>query len=336
MGRNARGQWDKGWTPPDYVVDDEGRVVGRWAPTEPNNWGRWGDSDQVGAANLITPERVAAAARLVQDGNVTSCALVMEQGAPAYPGRPGLVHTRTAAGTDFVAGSSLMAKLRGLQTADDFIALPVQSTTHWDGLSHIGFEDVLYNGYWIGTVEATVGARRCSIDVLAESLVGRGVLLDIPRHLGVDRLEPGFAIEPDTLESCARAQGVAITPGDMVLIRTAHLPWFFDIEDKARFWEHAEPGLSRQCDAWAHDHDIAAIAVDNVAVEANPLAGDGPAYPLHIRLVRDLGVTLGELWWLEDLAAHCSEIGRHEFFLSAAPLRLKNGSGSMVNPVAIT
>jgi hypothetical protein len=89
------------------------------------------------------------------------------------------------------------------------------------------------------------------------------------------------------------------------------------------------------CAEWAAERDIAALAMDNIGVEVEPFPEGEQVYPLHVRLVRDLGLTLGEMWWLEDLAAACAADGRYEFFLSAPPLKLSNGVGSMLNPVAI-
>ena len=324
------------WTPTTHEVDDEGKVVGYVNRREPNNWGRWGEHDQRGTANFITPELVAAAAGLVEDGRVVSCAIPMDQGGPVHPTRVPVVHLYAYSGTDMVSGAEMTRAYPGFQGTDDYLFMPIQGTTQWDGLSHVGHEDTLYNGYWVGTTEAHMGAKRCSIHLLADTLVGRGVLLDLPRHLGVERLEGGRPIQAHELDACAAAQGVELRRGDIVLIRTAHVPWFYRVRRKSEFWRAGAPGLAMDCAVWAHEREMAAIAMDNIAVEVEPFPEDADRpYPLHSLLIRDLGLTLGEVWWLEELADACAEAGRHEFFLSAPPLKITNASGSMLNPVAI-
>jgi kynurenine formamidase len=317
------------------VVDDDGKVVGYQNLHEPNNWGRWGPLDERGTANLIGPGDVVDAARLIVSGEVISCALPLGAGGPVHPSRTPILHLFSYSGTDMVSGSTMGRRFPGYQGSDDYLLMPVQGSTQWDGLAHIGFEDCIYNGFWLGTVEAQAGAKRCGIQHLSTALVGRAVLLDLPRYLGVDRLEPGRPIEPTELDACAEQQAVEIRTGDIVLIRTAHLPWFYELRDKHLFWSSGAPGLSMSCAEWAAERDIAALAMDNIGVEVEPFPEGEQVYPLHVRLVRDLGLTLGEMWWLEDLAAACAADGRYEFFLSAPPLKLSNGVGSMLNPVAI-
>src|SRR5213080_838155 len=137
------------WIPPSYTVDERGKVLGA-RPGEPNNWGRWGDDDQRGTANLLTAAPV--------------------------------------------------------QASDDYLVMALQAATQLDGLPHVGADHVLYNGYWAGLVTATTGARRLGIHHLADGVVGRAVLLDVARHVGVDALDPGFAIGADLLDATAAAQ----------------------------------------------------------------------------------------------------------------------------------
>lgn len=322
------------WEPPQYRVDEDGRVIGASNDQVPNNWGRWGPLDEIGTANLITPERIAAAAALVERGDVYSCALPLDASSPVHPNRVQPVHLYRYTGTDAVAGGALSRRQRKFQATDDYLFMPVQGSTQWDGLAHVASEDCLYNGFWVGNVESYLGAKRCSIHHMSTRLVGRGVLLDVARHRGQSRLPGGHGISGDQLDQCAQAQGVTVGPGDIVLVRTGHVPWYFELRDKAPFWQDGAPGLDLSTAEWAHGYDIGAIAVDNLAVEVEPVPGDHP-YPLHVRLIRDLGLTLGEMWWLEDLADACAADSRYEFFLSAPPLKLTNGAGSMVNPVAI-
>lgn len=339
MDESARRGGQGGWSPPSYQVDANGKVVGAVNDHVPNNWGRWGELDQLGTVNFITPELVAAAARLVREGRAISLAIPLDRTGPVHPGRSGITHFYGCTGTDAIAGGALTtAHGKPFQMADDYLFMPVQGSTQWDGLSHLGHDDLLYNGFWFGTVEAWAGARTLSIQRMKDRLTGRGVLLDLPRHLGVDRLSPGQEIEAAELADCAEAQGVRVGTGDILLVRTGHLAWWYELADtpvaKAEFWR-ASPGLSVRTVDWLHRSEIAALAADNISVEVEPPREPRDAlYPLHVRLIRDLGMTIGEVWWLEELAAACAELGRWEFFLCAAPLNLTNASGSPLNPIA--
>jgi kynurenine formamidase len=337
MEQGWRRVHDLSWTPPDYTVDADGRIVGHKPPEGPHNWGRWGALDQRGTANLLGPEEVVRGARLISDGRVFSLALPLDGGGPVHPERKGgVVHLYAYSGSDFIAGSEIGRRFPGFQGSDDYIFMPLQGSTQWDALAHCAYEDAIYNGFWAGTVESAGGAQRGSIHHLSNTMVGRGVLLDVARMHGVDRLAPGHAIGGDELEECARRQGVSVERGDLLLVRTGHVAWWYELEDKAPFWRDGAPGIGRDSIAWLHERDIAALVVDNVGVEVEPF--EEPVrvhYPLHVSLLRDLGLILGELWWLEELSKACAADGEYAFFLCAPPLRVMNASGSPLNPIAI-
>jgi kynurenine formamidase len=219
--------------------------------------------------------------------------------------------------------------------------MPIQGSTQWDGLSHFAFADSLYNGFWLGNVETISGANRCSIHHQKETLCGRGVLLDVARHKGVERLEQGYAIMPEELDEVAAKEGVEIRQGDILIVRTGHVPWYYKLPagaEKLKFFDGA-PGISMRCVDWIHGKSIAAIAMDNVAIEVEPFEeprnGFVGAFPVHSRLIRDLGLSLGEIWDLDPVAEDCAKDGRYEFFVAAQPLNLTNASGSPLNPIAI-
>jgi kynurenine formamidase len=316
------------------TLDERGRLRGYANHRQPNNWGRWGPDDELGTVNYVTAEMVAAAAGLVRHGRVVSCAIPIEEVMPVNPGRPGVVHTFMYTGVDF-ASPGARAEFNGFQGSDDHISMPLQSSTHWDGLAHVSDDDAMYNGFWAGNVAAYSGARRCGVHLLKERLVGRGVLLDVAGHLGVERLAPGHPITTGELESCAAAEGVEVRTGDILLVRTGEMPYFYALSDKAEFWRAGSPGLAEETVAWIDQRQVAALAADNIAVEVVPHRPYEGSYPLHARLVRDLGLTIGELWWLEDLATACAEVDRWEFLLVAAPLHVANAAGAPLNPVAL-
>jgi len=326
------------WTPPDYTVDEHGKIVGYVNERQPNNWGRWGELDQRGTANLITPEVVRAAAGLIETGEIISCAAPLDATGPVHPTRNGMTHFYSYTGADFVAGTEMREQFPNFQGTDDYLIMATQASTQWDGLSHFGYDDTLYNGFWMGNVEQYVGAKRCSIHQMKETLCGRGVFLDVARHKGLDRLPQGYGITVADLEASIETAGVEIKSGDILIFRTGHLAWWYTLRTTAErlsFWD-GEPGLAMECVEWLHEKEIAAVAADNIALEVSP--HEEPfdhVYPMHSRLIRDLGMTLGEIWDLEALSASCARDGRCEFFVAAQPLNLTNASGTPLNPIVI-
>ncbi|WP_338465557.1 cyclase family protein [Novosphingobium sp. ZN18A2] len=335
MGRTSDGKWAEGWSPPKFEVNANGKVIGATNSRRPNNWGRWGELDQRGTVNFITPEKVAQAASLVRSGRVVSCAIPLDATGPVHPARSNIVHLHSATGCDHAGWNSTGQTYSGLQGTDDYIMMPLQGSTQWDGLAHIGADDCFFNGFWVGVVEAAGGATRLGIQNMKDTFTSRGVLIDLPRHQGVERLEQGHAITADQIDAAADAQGVSVGTGDILVVRTGHVPWYYTLQDKSAYWSGA-PGLSMSMVEWLHEKEVAAVAMDNIAIEVEPFEEpyDCP-YPVHVRLIRDLGLSLGEIWWLEDLAKACEEEGRWEFMLVAPPLNVTNASGSPVNPTAI-
>lgn len=311
----------KGWKPPAYEVDERGKVVGA-TPGEPNNWGRWGDDDQRGCLNLLTPERVAAAATLVKTGKRFSLGLPIGGAAPTPGYRPPPMHLFSNTTSDFLLGDGR------LQYSDDYVVMALQASTQLDGFGHVGFGDVLYNGFWAGLVTAASGARRLGVHHLADGIVGRAVVLDVARHRGVDRLEGSVGIDGDELAAVAEAQRVDVRAGDILLIRTGHLGWLLEGNEEGR----AIPGLNEHALPWLHERDVAMVACDNLAMEVMPPSGP---LPFHVGALRDLGLLLGEIFDLDDLAADCAGDGVYECFFTAPPMPVVNGVGSPLNPIAI-
>ncbi len=320
-----------GWDPPSYHVDTAGKVVGA-RPGAHHNWGRFGTDDQIGTANLLTADRIAAAAALVKTGKRFSLAL------PIGPRTPGGYRAEPLHLYNFAAGDGVLASGRGggFQTSDDYVVMALQASTQLDGFGHVGADHCLYNGYWAGLVTATAGATRLGVHHLANGIVGRAVLLDVARALGVDRLEPGFPIGPTELDTAMTAQDVAVGAGDILLVHTGHLRWKAALG--ARDPEaagHDEPGLSIAAIPWLHDHDVAMVATDTAACQVVPAENDDPFLTWHVAALRDLGLLVGELFDLHDLAADCAADRVYEAFFVAAPMPIVGASGSPLNPIAI-
>jgi kynurenine formamidase len=294
-----------------------------------SNWKRWGAEDQRGTLNFITAAEVLAASRCIKTGKLFELSIPLSADGPqtGLGGRVNPLHFLTVMPTDDLQLGD------GLNISDDFISMPLQGATQWDSLAHVGYDDRFYNDVPVNAVTAMRGATRNAIDQALPGIVGRGVLVDIPRLRGVDWLEAGEGVEPDELDAALAHQRVAISSGDILAVRTG---W----RRKALVegwggWMTGNPGLSVGCAEWLHDREIAAVISDNWGIEVQPAEKGQGILPLHCILIRDMGMMLGEIFDFEDLAADCSEDNVWEFFLSAPPLRVVGGVGSPVSPVAV-
>ena len=299
-----------------------------------SNWGRWGPDDQIGTLNFITPEDIVAAAGLIQKGKTFALGLPLDEKLQSglFGGRWNPIHTMLATGTDAVAGNQDVEV--GLRYADDAINLPCQCSTQWDALAHIFLDDKMYNGY-DATLVDTNGARKNGIENTASRMVGRGVLLDVARHKGVGSLDDGYAITNADLDATAAAQGVAIKRGDFVIVRTGHQERCLAQEDWGTYAGGDAPGLAFETCYWIHEKEIAAICADTWGCEVRPNETEEVNQPWHWVVIPAIGITMGEIFYLKELAADCVIDGVYEFFFCGPPLNLPGGCGSPINPQAI-
>ncbi|MBB3602864.1 kynurenine formamidase [Mycolicibacterium sp. BK556] len=294
---------------------------------ELSNWGRWGPEDQLGTLNLVGPQHVRAAAAEVASGKVFQLSIAVGKDGPqsGMGGRLNPVHLMSMQPQDWDP--------HGLQVSDDWIIMPLQSGTQWDGLSHIGYDGKLYNGYSADDVTTRFGARKLAVDAMTDRITGRGVLLDIARLHGVDWLESGTPITPGDLEAAEAAQGVTVGEADFLLVRTGWRTRF--LAHGRDGWMSGEPGLNLDCAGWLHRRGVAAVGSDNWGIEVMPSGIDGAIMPLHCVLIRDMGMPLAEILDLESLAEDCAADGRWSFLFVAPPLHISNAVGSPTTPIAI-
>jgi kynurenine formamidase len=306
----------------------------------PKNWGKWGPDDELGALNYLDAGEVLRGIQHVRTGQVFTLQIQMGRdqspGDPLWPGREG-IKRRNELDESSWDGDGAPAFPGGLHYADDTAHIFLQGSTQYDALGHVWYDGQLWNGYDARTtVEAM---QKASVLPIAEKgVVGRGVLIDIARHRGKPYLDKGETFDHADLEAAAEAQGVTIEPHDVLLIRTGWMKYWYELNDKDAFYEgFNEPGLtySPELVEWFQHREIPNLVTDTIANEVTYEPKTGFALPLHCALMRNLGVALTEIAWLDDLADACAADGRWSFLYVAAPLKVVHGTGAPVNPVAI-
>lgn len=297
------------------------------------NWGKWGPDDELGTLNYVTPSDIVAAAGLVRAGKVVSLALPFDQKGPAYGlrGRFNPIHMMICTGTDAYSGNQDAA---GMRYADDIIIMPTQCGTQWDALSHVFYGEHMWNGYDIRLVDST-GAKKNGIEKTKAKMVGRGVFLDVPRVHGLDWLPNGYAISAVELDYVAKAHGVEIRRADFVIVRTGAMEARLKAEKWGEFGGGPAPGLAMDTAEWIQTKQIAAIASDTHAVETRPNPIDNIRQPWHWVTLPNMGLTIGEYFYLADLSEDCARDGVYEFFFTAPSLPITGAVGCPTNPLAI-
>ena len=311
-------------------AEDAAMALVRETGKRVSNWGRWGPEDERGTLNHITPEAVKRAAACVHTGRVFSLALPLDENGPmdpAHTGRFNPIHKMTRYRGDSADGTFFPHH----RSCDDLAIIPLQSSTQWDALAHVWYDDQLYNGFPADAINAG-GAGRCSIANLREGVAGRAILADVAGWMGVDVLPDRYGVTPDEIDAVLKAQGTELSPGDILLVRTGCLGrWQRDRTGLGV----EQPGLDFTCADWLHDNRIAAVAADNMAVERITPGPGQAVMGLHMVSLRDMGLTFGELFVLDALAADCAADGIYEMMLAAPPLFFPRAVGSPINPLAI-
>ena len=304
-------------------------IVAGMALAQPNNWGKWGPNDEIGALNYITPDVVRHAVTLVRQGKVYSLAIPLAPGQTIWGTRQ-VLHFMVATGQNAGAGAAY---------ADDYISMPLHGTTHWDSLAHFFAAGKMYNGYDAQKEITPNGVAKNAVGRAASRIVTRGVLLDVARYKG-GTLDGRYEVTAEDLEAAARRQNVEVRSGDALLIRTGWLRMWS--KDPAAF-RATEPGIGWSASQWLKQKQIAVVAADTLSVEVLPTRAEfsrqigqpGFVYPLHVELLRNQGMMLGEIFNLEEVAEACAADRSYEFLFVAQPLNLVDATGSPINPLAI-
>jgi kynurenine formamidase len=284
----------------------------------------WDNRERRGALRHLTPDRILAAVAEVRVGQTVTMAAPLAGSAADNP-EPGTRHMKHLPGE--------ASPFAGLSFAEDQLALNIHGNadSHIDALCHVSYRGTLYGETEPGSVTSQ-GAASLSIDDARNGIVGRGVLLDIPRWRNVEWLEPGEFVTADDLSRAAESQRVTIGAGDLLFVRVGHRlrrdtlgPW--DVAD-------ARAGLHPEALALVADQQVAVLGSDGNSDTAPSLAR-GVQFPVHVLAINALGLHLLDYLQLEDLRSACQTTGRWSFLTVIAPLRLPRATGSPVNPIAI-
>ena len=285
-----------------------------------SNWGRWGDQDQLGAMNLITPETRLAAVSLVTQGVSVSLARDVEKVEAVDNPRP-FKHTMLNVGlnnpSQFVS--------------DDYqVSYHGYAHTHMDSLCHMAYGGKMYNGFPQAEVVAD-GAPKLAVTNFKQGIFARGVLMDIPRLKGVNWLKPGTPIYPADLDAWEEKSGARVGSGDVVLIRTGR----WARRDKEGPWDvsRLSAGLHASSARWLKDRDAAILGSD-AASDVSPSLVEGVNQPIHQLVIIAMGMPIFDNLDLEAVSAEAARQNRWEFLLTAAPMAVGGGTGSPFNPIA--
>lgn len=283
---------------------------------ELSNWGRWGDNDELGTLNLITPEKRVQAAALVKEGRTISLAFDLSKESGINNGDP-LIHQLGTSGQ--WAGDTYTINYHGY------------AHSHIDALCHIANQGKLYNGYAQEGRKAN-GAEKLGIENMGKGIFTRGVLMDLPWLKGVPYLEPGTAIMTEDIEAWERKTGIEIGSGDVLLIRTGR----WECEKQNGPWKYSEKaaGLHASVAKWLKVRDVAVLGSDG-ASDVLPSGVEGQTHPVHQLVLIALGMPILDNLNLEELAEEGAKSNKWVFLFVGSPLRIEGGTGSPLNPIAI-
>jgi kynurenine formamidase len=284
----------------------------------------WGPDDEIGRLNMMTEASRHDALRRIAGGRVYDLGVDLFVGMPdccsAAFGDPAyqfwMTHVPARGGDALLSHSS------------DAVSMNTHTGTHIDTLSHFGLHGNIWNG--VGA-DAALGARGWAKSGAEKypPIVARGVLIDVAKAKNVPHLPASYAVTVDDLKAALARQGTALSPGDVVLLRTGLMTLW---PDRAKLQLFTQPGLGLEAARWlVEDRKAMLLGADNFGLESFPSKAPGNFAPVHSYLLAEKGVSFMELLWLEDLAKD----GVNEFLFIAAPLKLRGATGSPVRPIAI-
>jgi kynurenine formamidase len=284
-----------------------------------SNAGRWGPDDELGTLNYITNSKRVEAAQLVRDGRALSIGKDLDTVWSLRNTTP-VVHRML-----YLQHESPTSSLDSFDIASHGF-----STTHLDALGHVYFEGKIYNGRKAADVVTREGLTSAAIHAYKEGIMTRGVLLDIAAARGVEWLKPDEGVWPEDLDRAEELAGVAVSSGDAIFVRVG-LSAREAVEGNEDPAQRA--GLMAECLPWLHEREVAVFSGD--CIERLPQPYSRIHMPLHMVGLVAMGLAILDATELEELRSVCRELNRYEFMVTCAPLRLRGGTGSPVNPICV-
>jgi len=284
----------------------------------------WGADDQIGAANRVTPERTAAAAKLVKRGISHPLGIVIEPGMPAYPPRYTqlqVVQPNQQFNADLGVGWEASSN-------DDVLQMWLGTGPQLDGLGHMGEAGEFYNCNQGKDFSIITGLTKLDISGIPP-MVGRGVMIDIAKQMGVDSLQAGQPITSDDIKAAMKSQGVTVGEGDVVLLHTGYTD--ATLKQNPSLWAGSIPGITNEASVFLAGLKPMAVGADTWGLGAvPPRAGDKIFYD-HVVLLKQHGIYILETMNTGRLA----DEGVHEFMFVLGQARLKGAVQMIINPVAM-
>ncbi|CAK7212699.1 hypothetical protein SBRCBS47491_001555 [Sporothrix bragantina] len=309
-----------------------------------NAWGLYGEDDELGRLNLITPETVQRGIRAAEHGIVINLNLPLDRQTSHSNARAGLKHT--------------LVSVPGAQHLDDELSFNTQCSTQWDGFRHFPYKDwpsqgelTFYNGQTLESARDLTDSRNGIHNFANHPITSRAHLLDVPRYLKKNGLPPlvqldnTTPIDADLLTAVAAFQQTEFLPGDICVLRIGHVEAVFALGRKGQNGNvsanEAEKKVTKFCGVskavevakWHWDRGIAAVVTDGVAYESSR-EEDNPIY-LHEIFLAGWGMPIGEWFDLRRLAAECDRLGKWTFLFTSMPLNVTGGIASPPNAQAI-
>ena len=283
---------------------------------------RFGADDTLGAVNLLSAEKVVAAASLVQIGKTYALGVETGPDTPAYPPRYyKLTITQSSDGTGSPLGSNQAT------ANDDLMVSWMGIGSQLDGLGHLGSEHVYYNNLHASDFVTPTGLTKLSTHEIPP-IVTRGVLLDMARHFGVERMQAGQAFNSAEIKAAAQAQGVRIEVGDVVLFNTG---WQALADTDPDTFMSGLPGIGEDGAHYLAELGVVAVGADTWGLEVVPAEDPQKAFPVHVDLLKNHGVYILENMATAELAA---DEGWEFLFVLGQP-RFVGTVQVVINPIAI-
>jgi kynurenine formamidase len=297
-----------------------------------SNWGRWGNDDQLGTLNLITPEKTRRAAGLVREGVTLSCArTVRYEAAPDVPSPP--VHYMIESGEGWASGQKVTARVS--QASIDYFGMIFhgQTITHMDSLAHFFWEGKMYNGQPAHLVSTSLGATVESVELAKDGIITRAVLVDVPMIRGIDWVERGEGVMPRDVEEAERRCGFRVEEGDILLVRTGQLKRR-NQQGPVDVTAAGSTACQAACLPLFQQRGIAMIGSDT-GNDVAPRQYQRLSNPIHQVGIVAMGLWILDNANLEELAEACRQRSRWELMMCIGPLRLYNATGAPINPIAV-